>query len=57
MGHASGDITTHYSAAELSELLEAVEKIVDRGIAQTPTLTVVNEIKKLSENCRKKKKG
>jgi len=41
LGHASGDITTHYSAAELRELLDAVEKIVDRGIAQTPTLTVV----------------
>lgn len=53
-GHAHGDITTHYSAAELSELLEAVEKIVDRGIAQTPTLTVVQRSKevvgKLSEN-------
>jgi len=53
LGHAHGDITTHYSAAELSELLEAVEKIVDRGIAQTPTLTVVqrsNEVVgKLSE--------
>ena len=41
LGHASGDITTHYSAAELHELLSAVQKIVDRGIAQTPTLTVV----------------
>jgi integrase len=54
LGHAHGDITTHYSAAELSELLEAVEKIVDRGIAQTPTLTVAQRSKevvgKLSEN-------
>ena len=54
MGHAHGDITRHYSAAELSELLAAVEKIVDRGIAQTPTLTVVQRNKevvgKLSEN-------
>ena len=41
LGHANGDITTHYSAAELHELLDAVEKIADRGIAQTPTLTVV----------------
>ena len=40
-GHANGDITTHYSAAELQELVDAVEKIVDRGIAQTPTLSVV----------------
>lgn len=54
LGHASGDITTHYSAAELSELLEAAEKIVNRGVAQTPTLTVVRRTKdvvgKLSEN-------
>jgi len=48
LGHAHGDITTHYSAAELQELMDAVEKVVDRGIAQTPTMTVV----KLS-NCRK----
>ncbi len=41
LGHANGDITTHYSAAELTELIYASEKIVDRGIAQTPTLTVV----------------
>ena len=41
LGHANGDITTQYSAAELGELLNAAEKIVDRGIAQSPTLTVV----------------
>ena len=41
LGHANGDITTHYSAAELGELLNAAEKIVDRGITQSPTLTVV----------------
>ena len=41
LGHANGDITTHYSAAEVGELLAAAEKIVDRGIAQSPTLTVV----------------
>jgi integrase len=41
LGHANGDITTHYSAAELQELVNAVDKIVDRGIARTPTLTVV----------------
>jgi hypothetical protein len=41
LGHANGDITTHYSAAELGELLSAAGKIVDRGIAQSPTLTVV----------------
>ena len=41
LGHSNGDITTHYSAAELGELLNAAEKIVDRGIAQTPTLALV----------------
>lgn len=54
LGHANGDITTHYSAAELKELLDASEKIVDRSIAQTPTLTVVGRnrrnVGKLSEN-------
>jgi len=41
LGHANGDITTHYSAAELEELKDAVEKIVNRGVAQSPTLTVI----------------
>ena len=55
LGHANGDITTHYSAAELGELLEAAEKIVDRGITQSPTLTVVRrntdkDVGKVSEN-------
>lgn len=53
LGHANGDITTHYSAAELEELLEAVGRIADRGIAQTLTLTVVrrnrNDVGNLSE--------
>jgi integrase len=57
LGHASGDITTHYSAAELSELLEAVEKIVDRGIAQTPTLTVVQRSKEVVGKLSEKEKG
>jgi len=51
LGHASGDITTHYSAAELEELRNAVEKIVDRGIAQTPTLTVIKHNQNVE--CRK----
>ena len=57
LGHAHGDITTHYSAAELSELLEAVEKIVDRGIAQTPTLTVVQLSKEVVGKLSENKKG
>jgi integrase len=53
LGHANGDITTHYSAAELKELVDAAEKAVDRGIAESPTLTVVGRsrdiVGKLSE--------
>lgn len=58
LGHANGDITTHYSAAELRELLDAVEKIADRGIAQTPTLTVVRwRIKDVVGNVSENEKG
>ena len=57
LGHASGDITAHYSAAELGELLDAAEKVTDRGRAQSPTLTVIKRQKeesvgKLSEMCK-----
>ena len=48
LGHASGDITTHYSAAELGELLDAAEKVTDRGRAQSPTLTVIKRQKEES---------
>ncbi|MES9976613.1 hypothetical protein [Candidatus Thiodiazotropha sp. LNASS1] len=40
-GHANGDITTHYTAAERQELLNTAEMIVDRSNAQTPTLKMV----------------
>ena len=39
LGHTNGDITTHYSAAELAELINAVNKI-DRSLA-TPALTLL----------------
>lgn len=47
MGHAHGDITTHYSAAELRELIDAANKIARRSKTQSPTLTLV------SQNARK----
>ena len=55
MGHANGDITTHYSAAEPSELLDAAERIADRGTTQAPTLTVVRRQSgtTVPEGCRK----
>jgi integrase len=38
LAHANGDITTHYSAGELGELLEAVERLVeiDKQPPKTP---------------------
>lgn len=53
LGHANGDITTHYSAAELRELIAAVEKIATRSETETPVLSVVGTRKvvgKVSEN-------
>ncbi|MCU7943061.1 MAG: hypothetical protein KZQ87_10305 [Candidatus Thiodiazotropha sp. (ex Cardiolucina cf. quadrata)] len=54
LGHANRDFSTHYTAAELQELLNTAEMIVDRSITQTPTLTVVGRskgfIEKLSGN-------
>lgn len=61
MGHANGDITTHYSAAELGELLAAAEKVTDRGIAQTPALTLIRRhaqgVGKVSEMKDKSREG
>ena len=39
LGHKNGDITTHYSAAELAELINAVNKI-DRSL-ETPAITLL----------------
>ncbi len=43
LGHANGDITTHYSAAELEELINAVEAIVNRGRTETPNLMLIRQ--------------
>jgi integrase len=40
LGHRSGRITTHYSAAELSRLIEAAETVVDRN-GKRPELVVL----------------
>jgi hypothetical protein len=53
MGHANGDITTHYSAAELGELLAAAEKVTDRGVAQSPALTLTRRHAQRVGRCRK----
>lgn len=54
LGHANGDITTHYSAAELEELINASEAIVNRGKTETPNLMLIrqrtkNTVGKVSE--------
>jgi len=40
LGHKSGKITTHYSAAEMSNLIEASNRVCDIG-GQTPILTLI----------------
>jgi hypothetical protein len=57
LGHANGDITTHYSAAELNELKKAVEKIVDQRVAQTPTLTLLRSPRTAVGKVSEKEKG
>lgn len=52
----NGDITTHYSAAAPGELLEAIQKIVDRKIARSATLTLVSR-KKLDVGNRRRVSG
>lgn len=41
LGHKNGDITTHYSAAELEELIDAVEAVCGHAVHKTPTLTLL----------------
>lgn len=41
LGHKNGDITTHYSAPELAELLEAANKVCGGKSGKTPSLTLI----------------
>ncbi len=43
LGHRSGRITTHYSAAELSNLLSAANLVVGEGSRKTPALFVLRK--------------
>jgi integrase len=43
LGHRSGRITTHYSAAELSRLVEGANSVCDRGSGQ-PELVVLRRL-------------
>jgi hypothetical protein len=43
LGHRSGRMTTHYSAAELTKLIEATETVCDRGEGK-PELVVLRRL-------------
>jgi integrase len=55
LGHASGDVTTHYSAAELRELIKAVEKIAKRSKTETPALSVIGTRNAVGKSSERKK--
>ena len=41
LGHTTGDITSHYSAPELQELIEAANKVCAGDSGKTPALTLI----------------
>jgi integrase len=43
LGHRSGRITTHYSAAELANLIDAANKVCDAGSRKTPALVILKK--------------
>lgn len=44
LGHRSGRITTHYSGAELSKLIEAANRVCERGENGRPELVVLRRL-------------
>jgi integrase len=42
LGHKSGRITTHYSAAELHNLIEAANRVSEENSRKSPALTILN---------------
>jgi integrase len=43
LGHKSGRMTTHYSVAELSNLIEAAEKACQSGSRKSPALVALKQ--------------
>jgi integrase len=43
LGHRNGDITTHYSAPELEELIEAANRVCNGKSGKTPALVVLKQ--------------
>lgn len=42
-GHRNEDITTHYSAPELEELIEAANRVCDEKSGKTPALVILKQ--------------
>ena len=43
LGHNSGRITTHYSAAELSNLIEAANRVCGGNSRKSPVLVLLKQ--------------
>ena len=43
LGHRSGRITSHYSAAKLDNLIEAANQVVGEGFRKSPALVVLKK--------------
>jgi integrase len=43
LGHRNGDITTHYSAPELEELIEAANRVCEEQSGKSPALVVLKQ--------------
>jgi integrase len=43
LGHRNGDITTHYCAPELEELLEAANKVCEERSGKSPALVMLQQ--------------
>ena len=43
LGHRNGDITTHYSAPELEELIKAANKVCKTKSGKTPALVLLKQ--------------
>jgi integrase len=49
LGHRNGDITSHYSAPEIGELLAAVNRICEVNPGKIPSLTILKRKNRLGE--------
>ena len=41
LGHKSARVTTHYSAAEIQNLVDAAEKVCGKNSRKTPAVTLI----------------